>query len=214
MLYSDLGFLVLGQLIETITAMPLDRFCRRRIFGPLGLQALGFIDLTMVRTGRVELVSDRIASTSKCSWRKKILCGEVEDENAWLMAGVAGHAGLFGTAADVDRLAQEIETAGRGGGSFLPQELIREMWTVDTTVDGSTRTLGWDTPAPKNSAAGRLMSQRTVGHLGFTGTSLWLDLEKRVHIVLLTNRVHPSRDNNRIRDWRPKIHDLVMEALE
>lgn len=211
--YSDLGFLVLGQLVETATAMTLDQFCRRRVFGPAGLGSLGFIDLTMVRAGRVEPVLDRIAATSKCSWRRKLLCGEVEDENAWLMAGVAGHAGLFGTAADIDALACEIEAAGRGSGSFLPRELVAEMWTVDHSVEGSTRTLGWDTPAATGSASGSRMSRRTVGHLGFTGTSLWLDLESGIHVILLTNRVHPSRDNNRIKEWRPRLHDLVMEAV-
>ena len=212
-LYSDLGFLTLGQLVENVSAMSLDQFCHRRIFGPARLEALGFIDLTMVRAGRVEPVSDRIASTSACAWRQKTLCGEVEDENAWLMAGVAGHAGLFGTAADVDRLASLIEDAGRGNGNLLPGELVREMWTIDDTVEGSTRTLGWDTPDARNSSAGTRMSPLTVGHLGFTGTSMWLDLQQRVHIILLTNRVHPSRDNNRIRQWRPRLHDLVMEAL-
>ena len=212
-IYSDLGFLALGQLVENASAMSLDQFCYRRIFGPARLEALGYIDLTMVRAGRVEPVSDRIAATSACAWRGQTLCGEVEDENAWLMAGVAGHAGLFGTAEDVDRLASVIEAAGRGQGDLLPRELVREMWTIDDTVPGSTRTLGWDTPAARNSAAGGRMSPHTVGHLGFTGTSLWLDLEQRVHIVLLSNRVHPSRDNNRIREWRPRIHDLVMEAL-
>ncbi len=211
--YSDLGFMVLGQLVENASAMSLDQFCHRRIFAPARLEALGFIDLTMVRAGRVEPVSDRIAATSTCNWRKKTLCGEVEDENCWLMAGVAGHAGLFGTAKDVDRLASLIEAAGRGQGNLLPQELVQEMWTVDGAVGGSTRTLGWDTPAQKNSSAGSRMSPSTVGHLGFTGTSLWLDLEKRIHIVLLTNRVHPSRENNRIREGRPRIHDLVMEAV-
>ncbi|MFP6663494.1 MAG: serine hydrolase domain-containing protein [Deltaproteobacteria bacterium] len=213
MVYSDLGFIILGQLVETASAMTLDEFCRRRIFGPAQLKELGFIDLTMVRAGRVAPVSERIAATSKCSWRGKVLCGEVEDENAWTMAGVAGHAGLFGTAADVDTLATLIESAGRKTGGLLPRELVREMWTLDEQVVGSTRTLGWDTPAAKNSAAGTRMSGRTVGHLGFTGTSLWLDLEQRVHIILLTNRVHPSRDNEKIREWRPRLHDLVMEAL-
>ena len=211
--YSDLGFLVLGQLVENATGMPLDRFCHRRIFGPLGLEALGYIDLTMLRAGRLQPVVDRIAATSNCSWRKKTLCGEVEDENAWLMAGVAGHAGLFGTAADVDRLATAIEDAGRGKGALLPRGLVREMWTLEDSLPDSTHALGWDTPALENSAAGSRMSPSTVGHLGFTGTSLWMDLEQRVHIILLTNRVHPSRQNEKIRQWRPRLHNLVMEAV-
>lgn len=211
--YSDLGFMLLGQAVETISGLTLDRFCKRHVFGPLGLRALSFIDLSQVRAQRVSPVADMIAPTQRCPWRKRILCGEVDDENAWAMGGVAGHAGLFGSARDVDALARVVEGASIGENEFLPRELVDQMWAVDETVPGSTRTLGWDTPAPKNSAAGSRMGPRTVGHLGFTGTSLWIDRERRVQITLLTNRVHPARDNDRIREHRPRIHDAVMEAL-
>lgn len=211
--YSDLGFMLLGQAVETIGGLSLDRFCRRHIFGPLGLRALSFIDLAQVRTQRVAPVPDMIAPTQRCPWRRRVLCGEVDDENAWAMGGVAGHAGLFGAARDVDALARIVEGASLGENGFLPPELVEEMWTVDTSVKGSTRTLGWDTPAPKGSLAGTLMSPRTVGHLGSTGTSLWIDRDRRLQITLLTNRVHPSRDNDRIREFRPRIHDAVLEAF-
>jgi CubicO group peptidase (beta-lactamase class C family) len=212
-IYSDLGFMLLGQAVETISGQSLDRFCQKHIFGPLGLRAMSFIDLAQVRTHRVEPVAEMIAATQRCPWRRRILCGEVDDENAWAMGGVAGHAGLFGSARDVDALAAVLEAASRGEHSFLPAELVREMWTIDTTVPRSTRTLGWDTPAPTASSTGTRMSLRTVGHLGFTGTSLWIDLERRLQITLLTNRVHPSRDNERIRELRPRLHDLVIEAV-
>lgn len=212
-IYSDLGFMLLGQTVETVSGLPLDRFCRERIFAPLGLRALSFIDLSQVRARRVAPIDRMIAATQRCPWRKRVLCGEVGDENAFAMGGVAGHAGLFGSARDVDALASALERGLSGEGGLLPPELTREMWTVDRSVAGSTRTLGWDTPAPSGSAAGSRMSARTVGHLGFTGTSLWMDLERGVHVVLLTNRGHPDRDNDRIREWRPRIHDAVMEAL-
>ena len=212
-IYSDLGFMLLGQIVETITRQTLDRFCQARIFGPLGLRALSFIDLTQMRTKRIEPISDMIAATARCPWRKRVLCGEVDDDNAYAMGGVAGHAGLFGSARDVDALATVLEQSLRGEHAFLPRELVEAMWTLDETVAGSTRTLGWDTPSPRNSSAGTRMSRRTVGHLGFTGTSIWMDLESGVHVVLLTNRVHPSRDNDKLSEFRPRIHDLVMEAL-
>ncbi|MBM4268115.1 MAG: serine hydrolase [Deltaproteobacteria bacterium] len=212
-IYSDLGFMVLGHAVETISGMPLDRFCQKQLFGPLGLRALSFIDLSQVRVRRVEPVAEMIAATQKCPWRKRFLCGEVDDENAWAMGGVAGHAGLFGSARDVDRLARTLVGASLGENEFLPQALVNEMWTLQTSVPGSTRTLGWDTPAPKNSMAGSQLSPGSVGHLGFTGTSLWIDRDRRLQITLLTNRVHPSRDNERIREFRPRIHDAVVEAV-
>lgn len=211
--YSDLGFMLLGQIVETISGQTLDRFCQARLFGPLGLRALSFIDLTQVRAGRVAPISDRFAATQKCSWRRRILCGEVGDENAYAMGGVAGHAGLFGTARDVDALAAALERDLHGEGGPLGEALTREMWRRDETIPDSTRTFGWDTPSPVGSSAGTRMSARTVGHLGFTGTSLWMDLERRIRIVLLTNRGHPDRDNPRLQPFRPVLHDLVMEAL-
>lgn len=211
--YSDLGFMLLGQAVETISGLPLDRFCQRHLFGPVGLRALSFIDLSQVRAQRVAPISDRIAPTQKCPWRKRVLCGEVDDENAWAMGGVAGHAGLFGAARDVDALARIVEGASLGENDFLPQELVEQMWEVDASVPGSTRTLGWDTPSKEGSSSGSRMSAHSVGHLGFTGTSLWIDRDRRLVVTLLTNRVHPSRDNDRIREMRPRIHDAVLEAF-
>lgn len=210
--YSDLGFMLLGQAVETISGMTLDRFCQRHLFGPAGLRALSFIDLSQVRAQRVAPVENLIAPTQKCPWRKRILCGEVDDENAWAMGGVAGHAGLFGAARDVDAIARILEGASVGENDFLPRELVEQMWEVDTAVPGSTRTLGWDSPSEEGSSAGSRISRRSVGHLGFTGTSLWIDRDRRIVITLLTNRVHPSRDNDRIREMRPRIHDAVLET--
>ena len=211
--YSDLGFMLLGQAVETISGQGLDRFCRSRIFAPLGLDTLSFVDLSQVRVGRVSLLSERIAATQECPWRRRILCGEVGDENAYAMGGVAGHAGLFGSARDVDALGGVLMKGLRGDDGLLSGAMTREMWARDASIPDSTRTLGWDTPSPAGSSAGSRMSAWTVGHLGFTGTSIWMDLERQIRIVFLTNRVHPDRDVQRIKEFRPLIHDLVMEAL-
>jgi CubicO group peptidase (beta-lactamase class C family) len=154
-----------------------------------------------------------IAPTERCPWRKKILCGEVHDDNAYAMGGVAGHAGLFAAAKDVDVLVSKLRDAYHGRDPFLPQALLEEAFARDPRQPDSTRTLGWDTPSATGSAAGTRFSKKTVGHLGFTGTSVWLDLEKDVHVILLSNRVHPSRDNEAIKDFRPHVHDLVMDAI-
>ena len=211
--YSDLGFMLLGSLVEVVTGTALDRFCQERIFRPLGMRATSFIDLSMVRTRRIEPITDMIAATQRCPWRKRVLCGEVDDDNASAMGGVAGHAGLFAAARDVDTLLCRLKACWAGTDDFLPAAVVREFWTRDATIPNSTWTLGWDTPSPTGSAAGTMFSPNTVGHLGFTGTSVWMDLERDVHVILLTNRVHPDRDNNAIKEFRPMIHDLINQAL-
>ena len=215
--YSDLGFMLLGAVIEEIAGMPLDRYCHERIFRPLGLRATAFIDLSLLRARRLEPVTEMIAPTERCPWRKKLLCGEVHDDNAYAMGGVAGHAGLFSSAKDLDvllcRLKESYRSPGLAGGTFIPQRIMHEFWSRDQTVNGSTWCLGWDTPSPTGSAAGSGFAPRSVGHLGFTGTSVWLDLDRDRHVILLSNRVHPSRDNDQIRAFRPVIHDRVVEAL-
>ena len=212
-LYSDLGFMVLGEIVEALTGFDLDRFCQDRIFKPLGLRSTAFVDLTKLRTRRLQPVKQTVAPTENCPWRKRILCGEVHDDNAYAMGGVAGHAGLFSSARDIHTLMVRLNHCFHGKDNFLPQSLVQEFLTKDQTIKDSTHALGWDTPSLGKSASGSYFSPRSVGHLGFTGTSIWWDLEKSCHIILLTNRVHPSRQNEKIRDFRPYIHDLIMKAL-
>lgn len=212
-MYSDLGFILLGALVELVTGTTLDRFCQESIFRPLGMRATSFIDLSLVRTRRIQPITEMIAATERCPWRKRVLCGEVHDDNAYAMGGVAGHAGLFAAARDVDTLLCRLKACWAGADDFIPAAVVRQFWTRDTAIPASTWTLGWDTPSPSNSSAGALFSPSTIGHLGFTGTSFWMDLERDRHVILLTNRVHPSRDNNAIREFRPMIHDLINRAL-
>lgn len=212
-LYSDLGFMILGEAIEVLTGNTLDRFCQDKIFKPLGLRATGFVDLTQLRTRRLHPVEEMIAPTENCPWRRKILCGEVHDDNAYAMGGVAGHAGLFSSARDVHQFVLRMGECLRGKSDFLPQALVQEFLKKDETPGHGNFALGWDTPSADGSASGRLFSSRSVGHLGFTGCSLWWDLEKNCHVILLTNRVHPSRKNEKIKEFRPFIHDEIMKAL-
>jgi len=210
--YSDPGFMLLGEAIEEISGVSLDRYCHERIFKPLGMRSTSFIDLSLVRTRRIVPVTEMIAPTERCEWRKKIICGEVHDDNAYAMGGVAGHAGLFASAGDVNILVSKLRDSYFGKNPFLPDAILKEAFSRDKTPQ-SSRALGWDTPSPAGSAAGSRFSANSVGHLGFTGTSVWLDLEKMVHVILLSNRVHPSASNDKIKDFRPVIHDLVMEAI-
>lgn len=212
-LYSDLGFMVLAEAVEVVSGNTLDRFCQERLFKPFGLRATGFVDLSQLRTRRLQPVQEMIAPTENCPWRKKILWGEVHDDNAYAMGGVAGHAGLFSSARDIHVFLLRLSRCFNGADNFLPAELVREFLTRDESVNGSTYALGWDTPSPTGSSSGSLFSARSVGHLGFTGCSIWWDLEKSCHVILLSNRVHPSRKNDQIKDFRPHIHDLIMKAL-
>lgn len=211
--YSDLGFMLLGAAVEQFGGVSLDRFCYDRIFGPIGLRSTAFVDIALLRTRKIEPVTAMIAPTEACPWRKRVLCGEVHDDNAYAMGGAAGHAGLFSSASDVDTILCRLKQCYDGKDDFVPQAVVREFWTRDSSVPGSTWALGWDGPAEGGSAAGGMFSRQTVGHLGFTGTSIWLDLKKDRHVILLSNRVHPTRDNDKIREFRPALHDAVNRAL-
>jgi CubicO group peptidase (beta-lactamase class C family) len=215
--YSDLGELLLGEILERVAGESLDSFARRRILEPLKMKD------TLYQPGP-DLFS-RIAPTERDPWRGRLLRGEVHDENAFALGGVAPHAGLFGTASDLARFAQMM----LNGGVFEHQRVagrdVLERFTRRAGVPGSTRALGWDTAwsgqgprssvpgTPGYSSAGTLMSERAFGHTGFTGTSLWIDPERRLFVILLTNRVHPTRENDRIRAVRPAVADAVIRAL-
>jgi len=213
-IYSDLNFMLLGETIEKVTTLPLNRYCRDKIFRPLELRSTDFIDIALVRSHRLERVTDMFAPTEICPSRRRLLVGEVDDENAYAMGGVAGHAGLFAPVHEVDRIAAHLIACWAGRSDFIPPAIAREFWTRDTTVADSTWALGWDTPSPQASSSGRHFSPAAVGHLGFTGTSIWIEPAREIAVSLMTNRVHPRRDNQAIRQFRPRIHDLIMEAID
>lgn len=212
--YSDVGFILLGAVVEICSGgQHLDKIAQKNIFRPLGLRSSGFIDLSRVKRRGIIPVKDIIAPTLDCSWRGRILCGEVHDDNAWAMGGIAGHAGLFSTAEEVHLIAKELINCYHGRGSLVSQETVRRFWTKDEMVAGSTWALGWDTPSPEGSSSGKRFSEHAIGHLGYTGCSVWIDPVREVDVVLLSNRIHPTDQNVAIREFRPMIHDLVMEAL-
>lgn len=205
-LYSDLGVILLGELLERVAGESLDRFAARRLFAPLGM------DDTLFRPG--EELRERIAPTERDPWRDRLLRGEVHDENAYALGGVAPHAGLFGTAEDLARFAEMILNGGVFEHHRIVAREVVELFTGRAGVPESTRALGWDTKSGEGSSAGELFSARSFGHTGFTGTSLWIDPERDLFLILLTNRVHPSRDNDLIRQVRPAVADAVIRALE
>ena len=216
--YSDLGLILLGAVIERLGGAPLDELARERVTGPLGMKD------TLYRPA--EALMPRIAPTENDPWRGRVLRGEVHDENAAALGGVAPHAGLFGTAPDLARFASMLLDEGRGPGRRLVSRATVELFTERAGVPLATRALGWDTPsdetgvrsstrgAPGYTAAGSLLSPRSFGHTGFTGTSMWMDPERELYVILLTNRVHPTRENNGISAVRAQVADAAVRALE
>jgi len=202
--YSDLGFMVLRWVIEEVAGIRLDRFVTQNIYRPLGLKTMFFFSVD-----KMPPVAE-FAATEKCPWRGILLDGVVHDDNAYSVGGIEGHAGLFGTAGDVFDLLSELMAVYRGSVStgVFDIDLTRRFLSLNKQ---NGRALGFDTSSSKGSSCGRYFSKRTVGHLGFTGTSFWMDLDRAIVVILLTNRIHPSRDNNRIKAFRPKLHDAVME---
>lgn len=210
--YSDLGYMVLAWVVEILSGQRLDAFVLDHIYTPLGLPGLFFMDLGAKKNQNTSRrVSTQLVSTQDCPWRQALLTGEVEDENAWAVGGIDGHAGLFGDALSVYQLCCEIMDSVQGrGAKVLDPEVIQAFVQKEP---GRERVAGFDTPATQESSAGSFFSQTSLGHLGFTGTSFWMDPESGLIVVLLTNRVHPSRKNVKIKEFRPWIHDLISMAL-
>lgn len=206
--YSDLGFILLGYAIEKMTGTTLDRYCEEMIFRPFGMST------TFFRKSGEPLREGNYVATERCEWRRRVICGQVHDENAYAMGGVAGHAGLFSTLEDIHRFMTMLWRCYNGDGDMIPESIVREFFSRQNLVEGSTRALGWDTPSQNTCSGGTLLSEKSVGHTGFTGTSVWFDLERKLLMLLFSNRIHPSRLNQTFLNMRPKIHDTVVIAMD
>jgi len=200
--YSDIGFIILGVALERLADEPLDTFCQREIFGPLGMAHTTFNPPKSWKDRIVPAVDDP-------SFRHRIIQGEVQDENASVLGGVAGHAGLFATVEDVAIFAHALLNGGR---PILRPETVDLFTRRESAPASTSRTLGWDTPSSP-SQSGRHFGPRSYGHLGYTGTSLWIDPDRQLSITLLTNRTWPDCLNQAIKQVRPAFHDAVVEAL-
>lgn len=209
--YSDLGAITMAEVVERVSGEALDVFLRHRVFAPLEMRHTRFLPPESWRA--------IIAPTERDPWRGRLVWGEVHDENAYRLGGVSGHAGLFSNGPDLARFALWLLDAWHGrlppdAGPRLPPEIVREFTRRQPGPDGSTRALGWDTPsASGRSSAGTLLSRESFGHTGFTGTSLWIEPERELFVILLTNRVHPTRENRAILDVRGEVADLVVRAM-
>jgi CubicO group peptidase (beta-lactamase class C family) len=207
--YSDPGFILLGKAFEALICADLDTWTRREIFQPLGMAATGFCPSPAMRTAIPPTEED-------LTFRHRRIQGEVQDENAWVLNGVAGHAGLFSNVPDLLRFAGEILRSARSAGSeenpSLFNSAVLKQFAKRQSPEGSSRALGWDTPS-EPSSSGKYFARHSIGHLGFSGCSLWIDLDAAVAVALLTNRTWPDRQSQLIREVRPIFHDAIREAL-
>ncbi len=210
--YSDLGFMLLGFLIARVSGRSLAQFCQERVYTPLGVTDLFYIRSGGEPVGVDGLDPSRIAPTENDPWRGRIVRGEVHDENAYALGGVGGHSGLFGTALAVGQVSSCWLNAWLGRDSLLSSEWVKTFVAGPERVPGCSWVYGWDTPSTPSSS-GRYFSDASFGHLGFTGTSLWIDPEAALEVILLSNRVHPTRANEAIRTFRPRIHDLIYQEF-
>ncbi|MFZ0953483.1 MAG: serine hydrolase domain-containing protein [Candidatus Sulfotelmatobacter sp.] len=201
--YSDIGFIILGVAFERLADESLDRFCQREIFAPLAMTHTTFNPPLEIRAKIPPTANDQ-------TFRGRIIQGEVQDENANVLGGVAPHAGLFSTAEDLAKFAQALLNQGS---PILRPETVALFIRRESAPPGTTRALGWDTPSSP-SQSGKHFSQQSFGHLGYTGTSLWIDATRQLSIALLTNRTWPDCSNQAIKQIRPNFHDAVIEALE
>lgn len=201
--YSDIGFIILGELLGRIAGEPLDVFCNREIFHPLGMSDTRFNPPTEWKSRIPPTVDDQ-------QFRRRVIQGEVHDENASVMGGVAGHAGIFSTAGDVARFAHCMLQEGH---PILRRDTVELFTTRQPHPPAACRALGWDTPS-QPSQSGRYFSPRSFGHLGYTGTSLWIDPERQLSVTLLTNRTWPDCSSQKIKEVRPQFHDAVVKALD
>lgn len=202
--YSDPGFILLGKALETLTGEALPAWLAREVFQPIKLTATYYNPPAERRS----LIPPTEEDTA---FRHRRIQGEVQDENAWLLGGAAGHAGLFSNVPDLLRFAREILSGNKNHGSLFDRETI-QLFAQRQGPPGSSRALGWDTPS-QPSSSGRYFSPDSIGHLGFSGCSLWMDLEAGIAIALLTNRTWPDRASQWIRQVRPAFHDAVRQIL-
>lgn len=213
-LYSDLGLVTLGLLIEFLTGLSLERAAIQYVFQPFALKNTSFIDLSRIKRRGIHPVKDLIAPTEECSWRKRIICGEVHDDNAWAMGGIAGHSGLFSNASDLFSFASQLLLAYRGQSTVLGQEILHSFWhAFERGPEDDLWQYGWETAGKENGMVEAGLSKLAVGMCGFTGCSLWIEPRDGLIIVLMTNRVHPSRSNRKMRSFRPALHEAILEAL-
>jgi len=203
--YSDLGIILMAEIIQRLTGKPLDELARSLIFGPLGMKNTMYLPPKNLWPAIAPTEVDN-------ELRHRLVQGEVHDENAFVIGGVSGHAGVFSTAANLAAFCQMLLNGGVYGHKRLLKRATIAEFTLPQALAKNTRTLGWVVPT-EGSSSGHYFSAHSYGHTGFTGTTIWIDPDRQLFVVLLTNHVNPTRENHKIADVRPAVHDAVVKAL-
>lgn len=209
---SDLNFILLGQLAELLAGLPLDRAFQRSIAGPLGLKSTSFIDLSLTKRRGFHPVVEMFAATGHCPTRDRLLCGEVNDLNAWAMGGVAGHSGLFSNVVDLQIWSREMLRAAYGESRIFKRSTIEAFWGSPVN-SGQTWHLGWELPSKENGFADIASLQNSIGTTSDTGCSLWLEPSKQFAMILLTNASLNGRNMKRFHALRAEFHSALLRAL-
>ena len=204
--YSDLGIITLGKIIEKVSGKSLDVFCKDEIFIPLKMESTFYNPDDSLKKLCAPTETDNY-------WRMKTLQGEVHDETSAMLNGVAGHAGLFSTADDLAKLMSVLLNKGKVNQKIFIQQSTIELFTKRVSEE-STRAIGWDTKSDSGSSAGKYFSKNSFGHTGYTGTSIWADPDRNLFVIFLTNRVFPTRENTKIQKVRPQLHNAVIKSIE
>lgn len=238
-LYSDIGYIILGEIVARSSGKAIDEFFRERIAEPLTMRNSFFVhNRGELRTTsrRTDTTADqhvptrerksspagdssrrRFAATEDCPWRGRVIHGEVHDQNAYAMGGIAGHSGLFSTAEDIHRFLLHFMASFDSEGGLLSPQMVKMFFPLEGNLirppSPGLYVGGWDTPVARGSAAGHHASPHSIGHLAYTGCSIWVDQGQDFWIIMLTNRIHPSTTNERIKAFRPQIHDLIYTTL-
>lgn len=237
-IYSDIGYMILGAILEEAGSGPIDSLFSQYVARPLALPNSFYVRTvgapllpdshkskttsqkhvhsprSYERNSKSEEERRRFAPTEDCPWRERVIHGEVHDQNTYALGGVGGQSGLFSTVEDIHRFTTELIRCYDGESKWLPQDVVRQFLEEGKEKpDGLEYVLGWNRPSKQNSAAGRHFSANSIGHLGYTGCSLWIDLSQNFHIILLTNRIHPSTLNEKIKAFRPYIHDFIYDEM-
>jgi CubicO group peptidase (beta-lactamase class C family) len=208
--YSDIGLILLGSIIENLTGMSLDRSAQKYVFFPLEMRSSSYVDLALVKRRGLLPVREMVAPTETCSWRKKMLWGEVQDDNAWAMGGIAGNAGIFTNAPDVINFADNMLKTFSGRGSFVKTETLNEFWSAG---EDERFALGWEKPSAENGFNESGLSDQAVGFSSNTGCTIWLEPNKNFSLVFLSNRSCPTRSNKKYLSFAPAMVRSVLESV-